>query len=854
MSSFQPSRVVLLSLVVVLAPVVCRAQRQHVPLVSRAQDRVAVPASAELGLFVNMWAEKYDGRSVPSFRPADFLEANTNYRIVVDVAAIPYEHHNVVRQDVGEYFLGDFKDRVLMELVVEDERYPPPTGEIFFSVYGYRGEVNWWPAYWRDRLSRSSLDRVEADALSLLRTTEARPRWLFHRGIFLVRVRRHTGPAPLGILFRPPPYIGGISAVVSTRFCIAESGGSAKCAGFPRLSEYIGSRVLSQPPPVPRDSEISGDLTSPGHPAPPGRDWRKQWTWNSWLFRLGDQTRSPVGYLELDQQPPQGTYVLQVDVSQYVYFLELELRREVAYAPADPMMQKLVRNRLQRGDTKLRLVVRSEAVGNAVEIASERVHTIDVDLTRLDLARPPSLPVDRRSFGIQELSALTAAASIQLELTPISTGCGAVALSLSDENGRRPIDQLVHLLEVRRTPEEPASCGSMGMQSVLSSGIRNILAPAGAPPVDAALHVFEFFPHSRRGAAAFLIGLGSDIHSWDLSRPLTEYLEDAGNLEARIREARQLTKEGIEHAYDRAARELAGALFSGANPTEQRKADAALAALRAFVEQSSEPPTFLARLTDSDGNVLFLPLGLLSAPGQNPVLPKPLNVVLPLPIEDFGQGGCMRDWAVAISDELEGAEVRVPDDVTDDDAWLGPSIEDLRRYFRHEVPLPDDVTDDELKRMLEEADGDGIILTAHHAGGRLRYRRDDFPLQVHEVSRAYGDSSAAVLAICSAGGVSPVDSRFVQRLNVFGLDAAILSPFSLDANYGKVFAIEFSRIVRKAVAEQREATLGELFKEGVAAAADSMRNYHDPKVKGSVGDMGLELILVGNPSLRLCKE
>jgi hypothetical protein len=805
-----------------------------------AQEAIPIPADAPIGVFVNVWAETYDGGSKPTFRPAGFLEPDTNYRVVVDVAAIPYGdaggRNRVVSVPITNPALEAEPGPLLMQILVEDERYPPAEGgDGLLSVHGYRASLV--GTGWRQRLSSLSFAPVQADALSLLRPTAFRPPWVFARGMFLVRARGRTGQAPLGVLFRKPVPLGHIFGVISTRFCITKPERSPECHGLPRRSEHLEYRVQSRPPATPSDDEIE---MRQGYRAPSLPPWEptKEWTWNSWLSRQGDPTRSPVEYLALDEAAIQSSYVLRVDASLYAYFALLGLReQDVGSAPADPLLRDLVQARLQDGDRTLRLVVRVEAIGSAIKVG-RRVQTIEVDLTRLDPDRPPPLPSGPQSLGITELSAAVAAASIEVEVTPVAAGFGAIAFSLSDASGRRPVDHLVHVLDVRKASKPPPKLRSGGVQRILSSGIRGVLARGQGDPVDVALHVFELFPDLDMTAAAFLVGAGDDYHSWELARPLTEYLADPANLEARIRDARQLTRDGVTHAYDQAGRELAGALFSGVNPSEQRKADAALEALRKFVERSPAPPRVRARLTDARGELLFLPLGLLSAPGQAPIFSKPLNLVLPMPIEGFAETGCLGRWAVAVSDELEGSQVKVPDDVRDGEGWLGPSFESLRSYLREP----------------RSADGEGVVLLAHHAGGRLRYRQTDFPLQAQEVKKAYGQPSAAVLAICGAGGANRVDSLLVRRLNEFGLDAAILSPFSLDANYGKVFAIEFSRIVRRARAAKRPASLSELFEETRAAAAASMETHSDPKVKGSVGDMGLELVLVGQPSLRLCKE
>ena len=803
-----------------------------------AQNPVEVPADSPQGVYANIWAERYDGSSEPNFKPTRFLHPNTNYRLVVDVAAIGYNSRPGV---VSIPLQQQYQQPVLTQIVIEDERYRSDAKPYFFSVHKYRARESMAGFPWQlnDFVSAEKTP-VEFDALTILRSSPYGPIWMLDRTVFLLHVRNRIGEAPLGIVFRAP-FEDRVIEAVSMRFCVADPNAIQHCNGLPRESEYMAGAIGSEPPPTPPPSEIEflPRADAPGHPRR-GQGTRT-WTWNSWIARQGDSSQSPTERLILEDQPTQSTYVLQIDASLFIYSLQLgRPPSEVGYTTPDRAILELVRDRIQKGDTSLSIVVRAEAVGDVVSITDGQVQKIDVDLTRLNPDTPPQLHGAGEQVTIKELSEHTAGTSIQVDLKPETTGCGAVALSISDENGIRPLDHLVHLLQVGQPSEATVDCAPSGVSSALSAGIHNILAPKGAPAVDAAIHVFELLPDTGQppAAAAFLVGAAEHHFSWELATPLTEYLSDSGNLETRILEARERTFDGAEHAYDQAAWELAGAIFSGSNPTEQRKADEARAAFQAFVKHAQNPPRVLARLTDWRGNVLFLPLNLLSAPGQRAVLEKPVNVVLPLPVEDFGQSGCLSQWALAVSDTLEGADVTVPDDIKRDASWLGESFDELRNYFTNTVHV----------------DGEGLIVVAHHASGRLRYGPNDFLLQAQEIKREYGQSTAAVLAMCGAGSVNRVENLLIRRLNDFGLDAAILSPFSLDANYGKVFAIEFSRLVRSASVARQEATLEELFREAISATSATMKNHPNPKVRGSVGDMGLELILVGNPMLHLCKE
>lgn len=804
---------------------------------------VEIPETAETGLYVNVWAEQYQGSNKPRIDPAPHLEPSTNYLLIVDLATIPYfdgfdRESGGISLPLNRLLAPEAVHRydfVISQLVVEDETYHPESEPYFFAVHGDRAKAT---GLWRIRRSLEEFlaadkKRVNRSALSLLRSSDSGsryggPAWLLKRHLFLLRVRERTGAAPLGIAFRD--FDGSILDGVSLRFCVEAPDRADRCRGLPRQSEYMAAQLSSDPPPLPDDMDFPAAAAMAG---PGGRPMRVEPTWNSWVSRQADAAHKPVSTIELDTGPVQSLYKLHVELSLYQYFELLGLPSDlIGFARADRSFRDLVRERLQRGDTRLRLVVRAEEIGGAFEITSGRVQNLDVDLTRLDPdASQPNIQTDEVTLA--QLSELTAAASMNVVVKPRAPGCGAIALSIADASGVRPLDQLVHTVEVRQSSQPTEDCPRGGVSS-LSAGLSNILGQIGSPPVDAALHVFELFPWSRPTAAAFLIRASSEHHAWELARPLTEYLRDPENLERRILEARDRTSNGVEHAYDRAAQELAGAIFSGADPAQQREADMAREVLRALVARSQEPPTLFARLVDARGDVLFLPLGLLSAPGEHAVLDAPINVVLPLQQEDYAESGCLRRWSVAVSDTLEGAEaVQVPEDIKRTDLWLGESFEDLRGYFVDDTPVS----------------GEGLVVVAHHSGGRLRYQLNDFPLQAHQIRRIYGEATAAVLAMCGVGSTSRVDNFLIRRLNGFGLDAAVLSPFSLDANYGKMFGIEFARIVRDA---RSALTLRELHQKAVEATAQEMASHPNPSVRGSVGDMGLELVLVGNPELRLC--
>ncbi|GJL54649.1 MAG: hypothetical protein NPIRA02_17810 [Nitrospirales bacterium] len=793
---------------------------------------VEVPAGSSQDLFVNLWFELYEGSSRPSFEPVPHLMPNTNYRFVMDISAIAYGDSishpaGVLSLPMREVEPG----QILQVVVVTDEMYNATERPHFF-LHKYRADFVSSPDM-RGQLNQFDLIEkidVVSNPFTLLQLND-KPVWVIERHVFKIGVKDRLGEAPLAIVFRAPDVEREVAQVISTRFCVALD--PNQCGGFPRRSEYLEYEIEGNPPPLPSQKEFRGWIPLQSGGEQDGRT--PTWTWNSWTYRTGDPNRTPLAALLLEENGVETEYTLQVDASLYIYEKILQ-GLPIGHAPPDPTLSEMVNVLMRQGITTREFTVRTEVIGHAVEIANQQTHHIVLDLTKLDPSTPqPNLMGARNPV---QLSAIAAATTIEISLDPRAVGCGAIAISITDKSGVRPLDHLVHSLEVISSPDSQKKCSSNEITTVLTAGLHNLLTHGDAPLVDAALHVFEQFSlDSGKVAAAFLYGVSDAPFSWEIYPPLTEYLADKRNLEGRIEKARELTINGTKHAYGRVGTTLANALFSAKDPAEQKKARAAKVALKAFVDGSATPPSFLVRFTDRRGDIVFLPFSLLSAPGSGGFLRKPLQVILPLPKEDYGESGCLNKWSVAISDKLDGAVVKLPDEIKQQKNWLGESFEKLRDY---------------LTNQDQKAQQEGLVVVSHHNAGRLYYNKNDYELQVNELTREYGEATAALLVMCESAGVNRVDRLLYEKLNSFGLDAAILSPFSLDANYGKAFAIEFTRLVNKALAQGKDYALLNLFNQAISATATAMKNHTDLKVKGSVGDMGLELIFVGNPNLRLC--
>lgn len=516
--------------------------------------------------------------------------------------------------------------------------------------------------------------------------------------------------------------------------------------------------------------------------------------------------------------------------------------------------------RLREITDRYPVVARATVVGKALTMSAGAEQRHEILLDRL--ARLPDEPweVDEDAPGrtLDELAGQFAALQLEVHVKARKPGCAALAISISDESGVRPLDHVVRHVRVVDEHGEGPDC-EVGDFAALQAGLDSTLSTWGAPDADAGLHLFELEMEGPK-TAAFYVERGGAHHAWTLNLSLSDHLKDRENLEARIEKARERASHGASHTYGGAGRALADLIFS-ADPLYSEDPEAAKAAreaLRALAAGADTTPTLLARFQGKGsggrrGPVHFVPLGLLGARGADRELDKPVRVVQPLPKEDYLEKGCIESWVFAVSDELEGPSVPVPPELKESESWLGATFVALKNWLGVGSPEEPDSPGaaDALPPVSAMASiGEGLVVAAHYAGGRMRYRHAEEPLQTHKIKREFGSGSLRVLALCGAGAPDPVEQQLLDWLNRSGLDAAVLSLFSLPADFGKAFAIEFALAAERARADDRAATLAELFDE--AAAQTSVRL--DREMGIGVGDMALELVVVGNQELALCKE
>jgi hypothetical protein len=84
----------------------------------------------------------------------------------------------------------------------------------------------------------------------------------------------------------------------------------------------------------------------------------------------------------------------------------------------------------------------------------------------------------------------------------------------------------------------------------------------------------------------------------------------------------------------------------------------------------------------------------------------------------------------------------------------------------------------------------------------------------------------------------------MDELNRRGIDAMIVSPFTVNADYGAQFVVEFANTLRRRMnAGEQEVSLLDLFRTSADNAAKKLSQFPE---------MDLEFILLGDHNVRLC--
>ncbi len=492
-----------------------------------------------------------------------------------------------------------------------------------------------------------------------------------------------------------------------------------------------------------------------------------------------------------------------------------------------------------------------------------RTYPLEIDPRKFQ--RHDLLPAETTKEEIKRALELSAGnVVIPLDISETAAACSHIMLSVWDAQLRQPLDSLIVPVAVRMPESANKGCESGFGAELMRGGADSLVAyggdSAGSAAATVGLHTFDFeIGGEMRSFAVFAARDANQdhIYGWEMESVLSDRIGRAAALPERVREARKVllnpgaTEDQRKRAYETAAEVLRSSIFaakSGRGPGEEA-AQAALALFKKIASENPEPLTVYARFTRAGSDLYYSPLGLLSA--NNKVLGKKLRVIQPLPVRNRPDPPCIDSWVIAGSTELlagvddPSAKVAL-DWMLDKEskpAWVREKIHDaarLKAFLRGEGQSKDTAEPTE-----------GVLLLAHHSTDRgFWFGPNDPPILVEDLKRTYAPGSAVVLGACSTAGPAAADDT-LERLNSFGVDGMIVSPFPVDAAYTIRLAREIVSALDEAYSKGREATIAEIFGTALNSTAQS---YNKEERYAHTEQVGLEYVLAGDPGLRLCKH
>jgi tripartite-type tricarboxylate transporter receptor subunit TctC len=609
--------------------------------------------------------------------------------------------------------------------------------------------------------------------------------------------------------------------------------------------------VFPQAPPEPKPKPPAA--ANGGKPAAPVQKAQiADAYWNSWFERSGAR----VARLEKDKE-----FTFNLDLSQYQYLIGQS-------AMVDPETRRKLDEAIDLNQTEVKFVIRPILVGGALEFADEpaSLRRMTAELGRL-LVKDPSAVENqllRRyrngELPLADFAKATRAGAIEFNVVAKRDGCASIALSIWDESGKFPLDNLIHTITVGTGPADGTSCGKDG--PALRGGLATLLSPSldrgpgASDNIDAALHVFEF-PHNatKKRTVAILVDksryraarkgstvIERGVFAWELESTLSDYLIKPGQMLLAINNARDQANKAVDDAYSAVAEELRLKLFSGADDGQDKTAKLALAALQDMVRDAKQTPMIVVRMYSVDNESVYLPLGLLAARGKNRVLSQPVTIVQPLPRERYVSARtCIDPWTFGIPQKLSGVG-----DVDMIGVAPGKPADAEAHWLRTLPDLAAWLAPSEAENVPRKPEG--FLLLAHHAEGNLWFDSEANRIVREQVSRKFSPGSVAVLSACSVANPAGDNRAILDKLNRNGMDAMIVSPFPVRTDYGIRLARNMISVIHDERWSGRTPTLAQIFK---AAADRTVADFAKYSVK--LDEMRLEFLILGDYNMRLCK-
>jgi len=577
--------------------------------------------------------------------------------------------------------------------------------------------------------------------------------------------------------------------------------------------------------------------------------------WNKWAVEESPDSEPGTGPFLA-----QHTYVVTFDLAGIDYD-ELVADPTLAGDP-DETLKKFLATK-----TQLTLLAKPFLQGEGLSFVSaqeaQKQHRVVVQLDRV--RKPADFLKDLSQADRKVLSKVSAhlsAARFDVKVHADKAGEARVSLFLWDADTRQPLDLQTFRVTIEEEGDEPipATAAATAASSardgfpVSDDGLQALLGTPSSLRADAGIAIFELEEGVNR---VVFLGPQNVARSWAPRRSIREFVSGEGpNQFGLVRQLQSVHCPSpsplfCREDYSQVSSFFSGILFSDPNSNGRREAQLSREELELLVGsadavgaagKTKKPlPLVATRFIDKSGKTLPIPLGLLGLSG-NRLLGNVAHVTQPLPTErPVAAGSCISDFNTLVPTTLGLGE----DDCerADLDELLRP-IEPPASSFISDFAGMQSFFSDATPRSAAQ----GFLLLAHHADGFVSLSPGFSPaLLAEEMTRRYGEGSAAVLIGCAVGGLSPLNRSLplVSALNDNGVDAMIFSPFSVNAELGSRLAIHFSAALEQARRSREQLSLFELYTRALAATRE------DPTVQPFLGELA-EFSLAGRGDLKLC--
>lgn len=586
----------------------------------------------------------------------------------------------------------------------------------------------------------------------------------------------------------------------------------------------------------------------------------EQVLWNSWFEDIDDGS-----YVEILK--PTNEYYFVLDISRFSYFKDYE-------AVVDPSIQKLIKETLEHGKTKIRLVIRPILHGDVLRSAEnqdgskilEKVLEIDIN----KLVKPKDEGVEKKiqsmhedykanKLPLRKFAEKVQAGEVRFKMRVDNPGDVALSISIWDQSGMIPLDHLTmsiqasdpNATEVRRSATKQTVPFRAGRSTLLD--VSSDFSSTGPFIADAAFYVFEKSPSGRSivlfatksGAAATGAPNEVSVYAWETESLLSEYIEGRDQLIVRIKDARKkaisTNENEWKYSYQLAAGGLREKIFGGRTDKDRKQAADAESVFRELVKRKKQASIIFARMRNGEGKPVYLPLGILAANSENRFLDKRIILVQPLPREHYpSDANPVRAWTFNVPEELDELS-KISNNALSQlgkDLPYHRDISTVKGYFETTEATP--------SSPIPE----GMLLLAHQAGGNLWFTNQANGIMSEDIKHRFSAGSVAILSACSTASSEGNNQAILEKLNSNGIDAMIISPFPVDADYGAMLTIYFVEAIENAKKSSKGLSLAELFSMASQQTASYFRNVRGMHFE----EMDLEFLIAGDYRIKIAPK